>query len=164
MGDYYYFFDISVHMVKIYVEICLDPCYTLGAVGVDLDDQTVIGIFLVDRIGNRDKLNVDIRIGGIGVCRAARFGDVRLFRTVFNILHQCIIVEIDSLLGGERYRVQLAGAGGVLKRCVVHILYRDRYLGCEAGLYDVHRAHETGRNLVCRLLLEKKKNGTSYEG
>lgn len=60
MGDYYYFFNSSVYIVKIYVEICLDPCYTLGAVGVYLDDQTVIGIFLVGCIGNGDKLNVDI--------------------------------------------------------------------------------------------------------
>src|SRR5665213_4297592 len=64
------------------------------------------------------------------------------------------VIDFDPLAGGE-----LASGDArlpVLRELAVELLPKIR-VGRQAVSYTHLRAHETGRNLVCRLLLEKKK-------
>ena len=71
-------------------------------------------------------------------------------------LHYCIIDEVDSILIDEaRTPLIISGQSGKSTKL---------YEVCDilAPVSYTHlRAHETGRNLVCRLLLEKKKKTTT---
>ena len=67
------------------------------------------------------------------------------------------IINHQSLIATKTYRVVHAAQGdGVMEFGL------RRAPGPGAVSYTPLRAHETGRNIVCRLLLEKKKKKGSY--
>src|SRR5678810_947915 len=57
----------------------------------------------------------------------------------------------------QPFPLYIARADGAYKWDVDGHRYVDYWMGHGAVSYTHLRAHETGRNLVCRLLLEKKK-------
>eukprot|EP01017_Pseudomicrothorax_dubius_P003278 TRINITY_DN1042_c0_g1_i3.p1 TRINITY_DN1042_c0_g1~~TRINITY_DN1042_c0_g1_i3.p1 ORF type:complete len:129 (-),score=39.18 TRINITY_DN1042_c0_g1_i3:41-394(-) len=65
----------------------------------------------------------------------------------------------QSAIAREGYRNQLEREGGELSRKNHELMMRIQELDSLHTVSYTHlRAHETGRNLVCRLLLEKKKS------
>ena len=74
-------------------------------------------------------------------------------KLVFAILQGDDYEQVVRELNKNGFYVTLLNSvGGFLKKRSVTIM-----IGVEAVSYTHLRAHETGRNLVCRLLLEKKK-------
>ena len=95
------------------------------------------------------------------IIEPARDMDLRL-RTINSIHNRIPIRRFTPSWGpalSNEYTEPLSGLALLpiqQKRSFYHL--KDLLLGVDSVSYTHLRAHETGRNLVCRLLLEKKKN------
>src|SRR5678810_1022373 len=75
--------------------------------------------------------------------------------------------DLPRILKGTHSSGEIAGAEAIRARGIIAVLSALRMLrqpyGVVAVSYTHLRAHETGRNPVCRLLLEKKKSEVGAE-
>src|SRR5674476_126930 len=104
------------------------------------------------------------RIERILLIQLRRLGDVVLSTALLDDLHRALPDASIDMLVGRHAAPLVAGHPLLRNRIVLEELgtlgtaRRVRAAGYDAAVSYTHlRAHETGRNLVCRLLLEKKK-------
>src|SRR5674476_359949 len=71
------------------------------------------------------------------------------------VLTKAIVKKFGPEKGNSKYLYDLFPYGPAKQACKIAGLPKPT--GCISVSYTHLRAHETGRNLVCRLLLEKKK-------